>query len=306
MLQVLSVVNAAQPSYNQRGGAGAGGDAGGRGGGRDGRDGRGGSSAGGRRLLVFRLTDGCRKCTAIEYEPIPRLSLDTPPGTKVLVEGARCCGGHLLLAPRACDVVGGSVAVLLASWRAQRQVMAQRSGYEAAAGAAAGGGGGGAGGGAVGSGCAPRFRSFGATGKAAADADLAAVTTRGFAAATAAAAGSNAGGADGSGGSKATARYAAELFGRSKSDASNTSGSSSSSSSSGSSSSSESGETKGDVPGSGAADRRDKNKDNDGGGGGDNNDDNDDDDDDDSSEFAKARREKVAALRATRAAFNDF
>jgi hypothetical protein len=61
-LQVVSVQDVSQPSKVSGGGSGH-----------------------APRLLRVRLTDGHVTATAIEYQPVPALSTDLPPGTKVML-----------------------------------------------------------------------------------------------------------------------------------------------------------------------------------------------------------------------------
>lgn len=124
VMQVVSVVNANQPSIRQE-------------------------SNDGHRLLLLKLTDGVNKVTAIEYKRIDALryaesffggrpvaesrledvltcclthvcSLDTPPGTKLVLKHVSIVKGKLLLTPSCVKVLGGEVPALVSSWAASR------------------------------------------------------------------------------------------------------------------------------------------------------------------------------------------
>eukprot|EP01103_Thecamoeba_quadrilineata_P003984 TRINITY_DN13713_c0_g1_i1.p1 TRINITY_DN13713_c0_g1~~TRINITY_DN13713_c0_g1_i1.p1 ORF type:complete len:191 (+),score=33.38 TRINITY_DN13713_c0_g1_i1:3-575(+) len=64
------------------------------------------------RFLKFSLTDGHQRVFAIEYRPIPALSANTPPGTKILIREVRVLRGLLLLTSGNVKVLGGSVEAL--------------------------------------------------------------------------------------------------------------------------------------------------------------------------------------------------
>ncbi|CAK9192878.1 unnamed protein product [Sphagnum troendelagicum] len=74
------------------------------------------------RLLRLRLTDGHLWLTAVEYHPIPSLSVDIPPGTKVVLQGAVAVhSGIALLEPNSIRVEGGHVAALHEAWVMQKK-----------------------------------------------------------------------------------------------------------------------------------------------------------------------------------------
>ena len=62
-LQVIKVDNISQPTYNQHGDGGP------------------------SRMLRVTMTDSTLKVTGVEYEPLKKINLSTPPGTKVLILG---------------------------------------------------------------------------------------------------------------------------------------------------------------------------------------------------------------------------
>ncbi|XP_061115747.1 recQ-mediated genome instability protein 1 [Conger conger] len=65
------------------------------------------------RVLVLRLTDGVQDLEAMEYQPVPGLNADLPPGTKLLLHGRLECRLRvLLLTPANVRVLGGAVEEL--------------------------------------------------------------------------------------------------------------------------------------------------------------------------------------------------
>ncbi|KAJ8380902.1 hypothetical protein SKAU_G00016800, partial [Synaphobranchus kaupii] len=65
------------------------------------------------RMLMLQLTDGVQDLEALEYQPVPALSTDLPPGTKLLLQGTLVCRlGVLLLMPANVRVLGGGVEQL--------------------------------------------------------------------------------------------------------------------------------------------------------------------------------------------------
>lgn len=74
------------------------------------------------RLLQICLTDGHSTITAIEYCPLPSISEDMAPGTKVCFEGiASVKSGILLLESRSLNVLGGYVQSLYEEWEIERK-----------------------------------------------------------------------------------------------------------------------------------------------------------------------------------------
>ncbi|XP_013371471.1 PREDICTED: recQ-mediated genome instability protein 1 [Chinchilla lanigera] len=77
------------------------------------------------RMLMLQLTDGVVQIQGMEYQSIPALHSDLPPGTKILI-----CGnisfrlGVLLLKPENVKVLGGEVDALLGEY-AQEKVLAR-------------------------------------------------------------------------------------------------------------------------------------------------------------------------------------
>ncbi|XP_046995133.1 tudor domain-containing protein 3 [Schistocerca americana] len=74
------------------------------------------------RMLKLSLTDGQISCQAVEVEYMPRISLDTPPGTKLFFKGDQLpmSHGYLLLRPSLIEVLGGKVPHLVEKWELNR------------------------------------------------------------------------------------------------------------------------------------------------------------------------------------------
>ncbi|XP_071453136.1 tudor domain-containing protein 3 isoform X2 [Hetaerina americana] len=81
-------------------------------------------SRGAPRMLKFTLSDGQLTCQAVEFEHIQSLSLNTPPGTKVLLKGGVIAMMHglLLLRPHHLEVLGGQVTALVEKWELNRSL----------------------------------------------------------------------------------------------------------------------------------------------------------------------------------------
>lgn len=91
------------------------------------------------RILKLCLTDGKQSCYALEYQPIPKLSLlNTHPGTKVLVSfvplhrvqikvsNVLVRRGLLLLKPASVEVLGGGVEDLIEKYNQVRKQSVRR------------------------------------------------------------------------------------------------------------------------------------------------------------------------------------
>ncbi|GBP07037.1 Tudor domain-containing protein 3 [Eumeta japonica] len=76
------------------------------------------------RMLKLTLNDGKTSCTALEISPISSLSINTPPGTKVLLknEGMEVCHGIIWLTPNIISVLGGKVAHMIEKWELNRSL----------------------------------------------------------------------------------------------------------------------------------------------------------------------------------------
>lgn len=75
------------------------------------------------RMLMLQLTDGVQDLQGIEYRPIPALSADLPPGTKLQVVGMVVVRlGVLLLKPENVRVIGGEVEELMVAYSQSRML----------------------------------------------------------------------------------------------------------------------------------------------------------------------------------------
>uniref|UniRef100_A0A8C5M0P5 Tudor domain-containing protein 3 n=1 Tax=Leptobrachium leishanense TaxID=445787 RepID=A0A8C5M0P5_9ANUR len=75
------------------------------------------------RMLRLQMTDGHTTCTAIEFRYLPKLSLNTPPGTKIKLLGTvEVKNGCLLLDDTNTVVLGGEVEHLIEKWELQRSL----------------------------------------------------------------------------------------------------------------------------------------------------------------------------------------
>jgi hypothetical protein len=83
------------------------------------------ASEGAPRMLRVQVTDGKTKAYALEVESMPQLSLDTPPGTKILLQGPSIPvqSGFIVLGHAAgVKVLGGHVGHLVDNWELQRSL----------------------------------------------------------------------------------------------------------------------------------------------------------------------------------------
>ncbi|KAI5636623.1 recQ mediated genome instability protein domain-containing protein [Phthorimaea operculella] len=76
------------------------------------------------RMLKLTLHDGKSTCTALETSPIPSLSINTPPGTKVMLknEDLEVCHGVICLNPNVITVLGGKVTHMIEKWELNRSL----------------------------------------------------------------------------------------------------------------------------------------------------------------------------------------
>lgn len=76
------------------------------------------------RMLRVQMTDGHTSCTAVEFSYISKISLNTPPGTKVKLSGTvDIKNGFLLLSDSNTTVLGGEVEHLIDKWALQRSLL---------------------------------------------------------------------------------------------------------------------------------------------------------------------------------------
>ncbi|NWR09824.1 RMI1 protein, partial [Paradoxornis webbianus] len=77
------------------------------------------------RMLMLQLTDGVHQIQGMEYQPVPVLCSNLPPGTKITVQGNIAYRlGVLLLKPENVKLLGGEVDVLLEDY-CQERVLAR-------------------------------------------------------------------------------------------------------------------------------------------------------------------------------------
>ncbi|XP_076879604.1 tudor domain-containing protein 3 isoform X2 [Brachyhypopomus gauderio] len=75
------------------------------------------------RMLRLQMTDGQTMCTGLEFKHLPKISLNTPPGTKVkLVGSVPLKNGFLLLDDSNIAVLGGEVDHMMEKWELQRSL----------------------------------------------------------------------------------------------------------------------------------------------------------------------------------------
>uniref|UniRef100_UPI0035901215 tudor domain-containing protein 3 isoform X1 n=1 Tax=Myxine glutinosa TaxID=7769 RepID=UPI0035901215 len=77
-------------------------------------------------LLKIQLSDGVGLFNGIEFRPLPALSLNTAPGTKLRLKGpVQAQGGFLLLNGDNTQLLGGRVTQLLQKWELQQSLLQQ-------------------------------------------------------------------------------------------------------------------------------------------------------------------------------------
>ncbi|NXA70388.1 RMI1 protein, partial [Mohoua ochrocephala] len=77
------------------------------------------------RMLMLQLTDGIHQVQGMEYQPVPALCSNLPPGTKITVQGNIAYRlGVLLLKPENVKLLGGEVDALLEDY-CQERVLAR-------------------------------------------------------------------------------------------------------------------------------------------------------------------------------------
>ncbi|XP_013185904.2 tudor domain-containing protein 3 [Amyelois transitella] len=76
------------------------------------------------RMLKLTLHDGKSSCTGLETSPIPSLSINTPPGTKLLLknEGLEVVHGVIWLSPSVISILGGKVSHMIEKWELNRSL----------------------------------------------------------------------------------------------------------------------------------------------------------------------------------------
>lgn len=72
-------------------------------------------------MLLLELTDGSTLCSAIEIDHLPALSVNTPPGTKILLKGTiKILQGMLALTPSTMKNCNGIVTAMVEKWEYER------------------------------------------------------------------------------------------------------------------------------------------------------------------------------------------
>ncbi|GAA6219618.1 tudor domain-containing protein 3 isoform X1 [Lates japonicus] len=80
-------------------------------------------SHGAPRMLRLQMTDGHTTCVGLEYKHLSKISLNTPPGTKVKLLGTvQVKNGLLLLDDSKISVLGGEVDHMVEKWELQRSL----------------------------------------------------------------------------------------------------------------------------------------------------------------------------------------
>lgn len=86
------------------------------------------------RMLKLTLTDGHSTCHAVEIDRIPALTLNTPPGTKILLKSKSgedtipVCSNFLLLNAERAEVLGGKVIHMIEKWELNRSLAKHKRG----------------------------------------------------------------------------------------------------------------------------------------------------------------------------------
>uniref|UniRef100_A0A8C5GWG7 Survival of motor neuron-related-splicing factor 30 n=1 Tax=Gouania willdenowi TaxID=441366 RepID=A0A8C5GWG7_GOUWI len=80
-------------------------------------------SQGAPRMLRLQMTDGHTTCVGLEFKPLSKISLNTPPGTKVKLLGTlEVKNGLVLLDDSKISVLGGEVDHMVEKWELQRSL----------------------------------------------------------------------------------------------------------------------------------------------------------------------------------------
>lgn len=76
------------------------------------------------RMLKLTLHDGKTTCIGLETSPISNLNVNTPPGTKLLInnEELEVCHGVIWLTPDVITVLGGKVTHMIEKWELNRSL----------------------------------------------------------------------------------------------------------------------------------------------------------------------------------------
>ncbi|XP_019740185.1 tudor domain-containing protein 3 isoform X1 [Hippocampus comes] len=80
-------------------------------------------SQGGPRMLRLQMTDGHTTCVGLEFQHLTKISLNTPPGTKIKLLGTVLVrNGFLLLDDSNISILGGEVEHMVEKWELQRSL----------------------------------------------------------------------------------------------------------------------------------------------------------------------------------------
>ncbi|XP_061671079.1 tudor domain-containing protein 3 isoform X2 [Syngnathoides biaculeatus] len=80
-------------------------------------------SQGGLRMLRLQMTDGHTTCSGLEFKHLTKISLNTPPGTKIKILGTVLVrNGFLLLDDSKMLILGGEVEHMVEKWELQRSL----------------------------------------------------------------------------------------------------------------------------------------------------------------------------------------
>lgn len=75
------------------------------------------------RMLKLILTDGHTHSQAVEISQVNNLHhTRTPPGTKLLINGAKISNGFILIDSKCCTVLGGKVSALHERWELAKSI----------------------------------------------------------------------------------------------------------------------------------------------------------------------------------------
>ena len=84
------------------------------------------NSQGAHPMFKITLTDGTAQCNALAINDVNKLTLNTPPGTKILLKGTiKIRSNLLMLDNQNCEVLGGDVGYLVAKWKEQKVTTSQ-------------------------------------------------------------------------------------------------------------------------------------------------------------------------------------
>ena len=76
------------------------------------------------RMLKVSMTDGVMTCHAVEVTECPRVSLKTPPGTKIKLKGSQLevANGFIKVNDKNLEVLGGEVEALVEKWKVSSEL----------------------------------------------------------------------------------------------------------------------------------------------------------------------------------------